>query len=163
MFEKKEIDLKFESVNLNELINEVVSSMRLQIEKHHATVDVKAEGDLNLHGDRLHLLSVIFNLLDNALKYSSGNSKIEMEIKEKDNFVELIVKDNGIGIPQEYKDRIFEKFFRVPAGDTHNAKGYGLGLSYVAHVVEKHNGTVSVESKAGSGTTFTINLPKQNT
>ena len=163
MFEKKEIDLKSETVNLQELVNEVVSSMRLQIEKHHAKVDVKADGDLIIQGDRLHLLSVIYNLLDNAIKYSNGSPVIEFDLKEKNNFVELTVKDNGIGIPQEYKDRIFEKFFRVPAGDTHNAKGYGLGLSYVAHVVEKHNGTVSVESKAGTGTTFTINLPKQIT
>lgn len=162
MFEKKEIDLKPETVNMQELVHEVASSMRLQIEKFHAKVDVKAEGDLSLQGDKLHLLSVIYNLLDNALKYSNGNLLVEIDLKEKNNFVEMVVKDNGIGIPQEYQDRIFEKFFRVPAGDTHNAKGYGLGLSYVAHIVEKHNGTVSVESKPGAGTKFIINLPKQN-
>ena len=88
MFEKKEIDLKSETVNLQELVNEVVSSMRLQIEKHHAKVDVKADGDLIIQGDRLHLLSVIYNLLDNAIKYSNGSPVIEFDLKEKNNFVE---------------------------------------------------------------------------
>jgi len=74
----------------------------------------------------------------------------------------LQVSDNGIGIAPEYKNKIFEKFFRIPTGNTHNAKGYGLGLSYVAHVVQKHNGKISVESTRGAGTTITISIPKSN-
>ena len=81
-------------------------------------------------------------------------------MKEKGNDVELSIADNGIGIDPAYKDKVFEKFFRVPAGDTHNTKGYGLGLSYVAHVVRKHNGTIEVESKPGLGSKFIIVLPK---
>jgi len=109
----------------------------------------------------LHLLSVVFNLLDNALKYSKGDPSIQVDLKEKNNNVEMSITDNGIGIPQEYKNKLFEKFFRVPSGDTHNAKGYGLGLSYVAHVIEKHKGTVSVDSQPGIGSKFVITLPKQ--
>lgn len=81
-------------------------------------------------------------------------------MKEKGNDVELSIADNGIGIDPTYKDKVFEKFFRVPAGDTHNTKGYGLGLSYVAHVVRKHKGTIEVESKPGLGSKFIIVLPK---
>lgn len=161
MFEKKEIDLKFEMMNLKEVVDEVVSSMRLQLEKYHAAVSVTNEGDLNLQGDRLHLLSVVFNLLDNALKYSKNNPSIHVDLKEADQHVVLSVTDNGIGIPTEYKDKLFEKFFRVPTGDTHNAKGYGLGLSYVAHVVQQHKGTIAVESQPGIGSKFIITLPKQ--
>ena len=161
MFEKKEIELKYELLDLKGVVDEVVSSMRLQIEKHHATVSVNAEGDTNLQGDRLHLLSVVFNLLDNALKYGNGNIAVKFELKGTGNEVELSVADNGIGISQEYKDKVFEKFFRVPLGNTHNTKGYGLGLSYVSHVVRRHKGKIEVESQPGLGSKFIITLPKQ--
>ena len=160
MFEKKEIELKYELLDLKGVVDEVVSSMRLQIEKHHATVSVNADGDTTLQGDRLHLLSVVFNLLDNALKYGNGNTAIKFELKEKGKEVELSVADNGIGISPEYKDRIFEKFFRVPLGNTHNTKGYGLGLSYASHVVQRHKGKIEVESQPGLGSKFIITLPK---
>jgi len=160
MFEKKEIELKYEFLDLKSVVDEVVSSMRLQIEKHHATVSINIEGDTHLQGDRLHLLSVVFNLLDNALKYGNGNTAIKFDMKEKENEIELSVADNGIGISQEYKDKVFEKFFRVPLGNTHNTKGYGLGLSYVAHVVQRHKGKIEVESQPGLGSKFIITLPK---
>jgi two-component system, OmpR family, phosphate regulon sensor histidine kinase PhoR len=161
MFEKKEIELKYEPLDLKDVVNEVVTSMRLQIEKHHANVSVNVEGDTSLQGDRLHLLSVVFNLLDNALKYGNGSIAIKFDLKEKRNEVELTVADNGIGISPEYKDKVFEKFFRVPLGNTHNTKGYGLGLSYVAHVIQKHKGSIQVESQTGLGSKFIISLPKQ--
>jgi two-component system, OmpR family, phosphate regulon sensor histidine kinase PhoR len=160
MFEKKEIELKYELLDLKGVVDEVVSSMRLQIEKHHATVSINTEGDTTLQGDRLHLLSVVFNLLDNALKYGNGNTAIKFDLKEKGNEVELSVADNGIGISPEYKDKVFEKFFRVPLGNTHNTKGYGLGLSYVSHVVQRHKGKIEVESQPGLGSKFIITLPK---
>ena len=160
MFEKKEIELKYETLDLKGVVNEVVSSMRLQIEKHHANVSINEEGDTTLQGDRLHLLSVVFNLLDNALKYGNENIAIRFDLREKGNEVELSVADNGIGISPEYKDKVFEKFFRVPLGNTHNTKGYGLGLSYAAHVVKKHNGKIEVESQPGIGSKFIITLPK---
>jgi two-component system, OmpR family, phosphate regulon sensor histidine kinase PhoR len=163
MFEKKEVELKYELINLKDVVDEVMSSMRLQVEKYRANVSLNVEGDCTLQADRLHLLSVVFNLLDNALKYGSENPVIRINLEEKENNIVLQVSDNGIGIPATYKDKIFDKFFRIPHGDTHNAKGYGLGLSYVAHVVKKHKGSIAVESETGKGTTFIITLPKQNT
>jgi len=162
MFDKREIDFKYESVDLRSVVNEVVTSMRLQIEKYHAEVSVSENGNTYLQADRLHLLSVVFNLLDNALKYSNGTPVIQIGLIGNDNTVELTVADNGPGIAPEYKNKIFEKFFRVPTGDTHNAKGYGLGLSYVARVVEKHQGHIFVDSRAGGGTKFTITLPRNS-
>jgi two-component system phosphate regulon sensor histidine kinase PhoR len=161
MFEKKEMDMRYEAVNLKDIVNEVVESMRLQVEKYRATITTAYDGDTTLVGDRLHLLSVVFNLLDNALKYSKEDPAIRISLEENEGTVKLIITDNGIGIAEEYKDKIFEKFFRVPHGNTHNAKGYGLGLSYVSGVVEKHRGSISVESKPGAGTSFIITLPKQ--
>ncbi len=163
MFENQGIELKYESLNLRGIVTEVVESLKLQLEKYKATVNVKYEGDTEMQGDRLHLLSVVFNLLDNALKYRKTDTemKIEVEMKGTENNVQLIITDNGIGISPEYQEKIFEKFFRVPHGDTHNAKGYGLGLSYVAQVIKKHRGAITIQSASGEGTGFTITLPKK--
>lgn len=160
MFENKAIELKPEMLDLKSIVDDVAASMRLQLEKYKAQISIESQGDLTLKGDKLHLTSVVFNLLDNALKYSKAYPSIRIEMKEVDNMVQLEMIDNGIGIAPEYKDRIFEKFFRVPAGDTHNAKGYGLGLSYVAHVIQKHHGTIEVESQPGIGSRFIVKLPK---
>jgi two-component system phosphate regulon sensor histidine kinase PhoR len=163
MFENQGIELKYETINLRGLVTEVVESLKLQLEKYKAMVHVDYQGETELRGDRLHLLSVVFNLLDNALKYRSAERQpeINVTINGTADTVQLIVRDNGIGIAPEFQKKIFEKFFRVPHGDTHNAKGYGLGLSYVAQVVRKHKGTIDVQSAAAEGTTFIINLPKQ--
>ena len=160
MFENKAIELKPEPVDLKTIVDDVSTSMRLQLEKYKAQLSVESEGDTTLRGDKLHLTSVIFNLLDNALKYSKSYPSIRIEIKDPSENVELTIIDNGIGIAPEYRQRIFEKFFRIPSGDTHNAKGYGLGLSYVAHVVQKHNGSIEVDSQPGIGSRFTVKLPK---
>ena len=161
MFEKKEVDLKYEPLDMENLIEEVTSSMRLQFEKHKADVSIETEGNTHLEGDRLHLVSVLYNLLDNALKYSPNNPQICIKAMCGNNKIKLSVADNGIGIPDEYKEKVFEKFFRVPTGNLHNAKGYGLGLSYVAQVVQKHKGNIRVESVQNRGSKFIINLPKQ--
>lgn len=160
MFEKKEIDLRYERLDMKEMVHEVASSLRLQFEKQHAAVHIKEAGDTKLEGDRLHLVSVIYNLLDNALKYSTEKPKIDIEIMGSSENTTLTISDFGIGIPQEYQNRIFEKFFRVPTGNLHNAKGYGLGLSYVAHVIKRHQGHIRVESAEGRGSRFIIELPK---
>ncbi len=161
MFEKKEIELKYESLDMKEMVKEVTSSMRLQFEKHQATVNINADDDTVMQGDRLHLVSVIFNLLDNALKYSSSQPVINIDIRKQQNRMVLSIADSGIGIPAEYHQKVFEKFFRVPTGNLHNAKGYGLGLSYVAHVISRHKGSIRVESVEGDGSKFIVNLPLQ--
>jgi two-component system phosphate regulon sensor histidine kinase PhoR len=160
MFEKKEIDLKYERMNLTDVVNEVVGSMKLQLEKRTAEVNLQQHGDLTMEADRLHLQSVVFNLLDNAIKYSNGSLKIDIVLEEKNDMIIMSVADNGIGIASQYIDKVFEKFFRIPHGDTHDAQGYGLGLSYAAHVIRKHKGSIRVDSEKGKGSRFIIELPK---
>ncbi|MES1216404.1 MAG: HAMP domain-containing sensor histidine kinase [Bacteroidota bacterium] len=163
MFENKEVELKKETFDVRDLVNEVLNIMKLQFEKHRAAVSVKTEGDnFIIEADRLHIISVLYNLLDNALKYGSDNPVIEVQLTElpKD-IIELKVSDNGIGIPKEYQPKIFDKFFRVPMGNQHNIKGYGLGLSYVSEIVRQHMGYIAVNSELGKGTTFTIKLPRK--
>lgn len=160
MFENKDIELQKSHFNLKELVEEVMHSMRLQFQKNKATISFKTAGEpFIIHADRLHITSVIYNLLDNALKYGGDKPEIKVELAATPQEFKLRVEDNGIGISPEYANKVFEKFFRVPSGDHHNIKGYGLGLSYAAHVVQQHGGTISVESQAGKGSAFTIKLP----
>lgn len=160
MFEKHQVELKEETIDLAVLVKEVVNSMKLQFEKYKAQVNLQLTGyHFEVEGDRLHITSVLFNLLDNALKYSRENPSIHIELKDDNDRILLHVTDNGIGIAPEYHRKIFDKFFRVPAGNTHNVKGYGLGLSYVAYVIQRHSGSIDVESKPGIGSRFIIKLP----
>jgi two-component system phosphate regulon sensor histidine kinase PhoR len=163
MFEKHEVELTRQTFDIKQLVNEVMNSMRLQFEKHHAVVELHTTGeDFNLTADRMHITSVVYNLLDNALKYSSADPRVEIDINATGKHIILKVTDNGVGIPAAYKDKVFEKFFRVPHGDKHNAKGYGLGLSYVSHIITQHQGTIEVQSEEHKGTTFIIQLPKEH-
>ena len=164
MFEKKEIELKQEWFDIRALADEIVASMRLQFEKYQAKVSVESPvAPMNVYADKMHMTSVLYNLLDNALKYSKENPSIQVKLAEEPGYWTLIVTDNGTGIPAEYKDKVFDKFFRVPTGDKHNVKGYGLGLSYVAHVVQRHNGNISIESQPGIGSEFIVKIPVQTT
>jgi len=161
MLESRKIELKKEAFDIRELVEEVVNIMKLQFEKYHAQVNAKTLGELFIiEADRLHITSVIYNLLDNALKYSKENPVINIELLSLPNdIIELKITDKGIGIPKEYQSKVFDKFFRVPSGNTHNVKGYGLGLSYVREIVAAHMGYISVESEPGEGSTFIVKLP----
>jgi len=160
LFGEEEMELKLEKVDLKQLINEILNSMKLQFEKFTATIQFTVEGQsFMVNADRIHLTSVIYNLLDNALKYGSLQPSIAVDLALQNDKLQLKVKDNGIGIPAEFKDKIFEKFFRVPTGDQHDIKGHGLGLNYVANVIRRHHGNIAVESEPGKGSIFTIKLP----
>jgi len=160
MFEKDEISLQKESFDLLDLITEVMTSMKLQFENQHAVTSLASSGDnFVIDADRVHITSVIYNLLDNALKYTKADPRIDVELIRKDEYFELRVKDNGIGISAENQRKVFDQFFRVPTGDRHNVKGYGLGLSYINHIVKQHHGLIEVESAPGKGSTFIVKLP----
>jgi two-component system, OmpR family, phosphate regulon sensor histidine kinase PhoR len=163
-FEEQGLMLNKEAVNLYELVNQVLGSMKLQFDKHQSSVSLSYLGEKEdrefFSADKIHLTNVVYNLLDNALKYSHKNPKIGVEITENEQEITLSVSDNGMGIAPEYQDKIFEKFFRVPTGDTHDVKGHGLGLNYVASVVKQHGGKIEVESELGKGSRFIVTLPK---
>jgi two-component system phosphate regulon sensor histidine kinase PhoR len=160
MFENREIALNKEQFDIRDLARSVMVSMKLQFEKQQASTTLKATGtNFIITADKLHMTSVLYNLLDNALKYSSKDPDILIHIIDHKNFLEIRVTDNGIGIAKEYKNRIFEKFFRVPSGNRHNIKGYGLGLSYVSHILQRHMGFIEVESELHKGSTFSVKMP----
>ena len=160
MFEKREIELNKEHFDMKELIQEVLDTMRLQFEKNNAAVNFNTAGnDFIINADKLHITSVIYNLLDNALKYCNDDPVIKVQLSAQQTNIELTVNDNGIGIAPEYQPKIFDKFFRVPTGNKHVVKGYGLGLSYVSHIIAQHHGIIHVESEINKGSTFTIKIP----
>lgn len=161
MFEKKDMELEKEPVDLKQLVEETLRSMHLQFEQVQMKLSFETKGEsFSIMADRLHITSVVYNLLDNALKYSAENPEITVLLSDMGNTIILSVADNGIGIPAGYTNKVFDKFFRVPHGNVHNIKGYGLGLSYVAQVIKGHGGNIKVESTEGKGSTFTISLPK---
>jgi two-component system, OmpR family, phosphate regulon sensor histidine kinase PhoR len=162
MFENSKVELKREQVDLVTLMHEVMASMRLQFDKTGATVGLHLQGvDFTITADRLHLLSVVYNLFDNAIKYCKVEPRLDVYLTAQADAIDLRFVDNGIGIPAGYQDKVFDKFFRVPTGDIHDVKGYGLGLSYVAHIVREHGGKISLQSVEGKGSTFIIQLPRK--
>jgi two-component system phosphate regulon sensor histidine kinase PhoR len=163
IFEDRGVDFISEPVDLQKLTQQVIASLQLVSEKQKGSISFEKEGtDFILNGGEIHLTNVIYNLLDNALKYSPVNPSILLKLKDVGNQIIVSVKDQGLGIAGEFQKKIFEKFFRVPSGDVHNIKGYGLGLSYVDSVIKSHGGKIEVESEEGKGSTFTITLPKGN-
>lgn len=162
LFDEHGIIVEFEKVDLDNTLDQALRSLKLVFEKRGASVDVNKTGDdFILEGSQIHLTNVIHNLIDNALKYSPSQPDINLHLQDLGDLVSLIIADKGIGIPEEYHRKIFEKFFRMPTGDIHNVKGYGLGLSYVDSVIQSHYGKITVSSKPGEGSTFRIILPKK--
>lgn len=162
LFEHAGLVLEPRTTDLKTLTEKVLHSMKLQLEKHKARLHFQAEGnDFQLVGDETHLMHVVYNLLDNALKYSDDTPEISLMLSGHEGQpLILSVQDKGIGIPENYQEKIFQKFFRVPTGNVHNTKGYGLGLNYVASVVKSHGGHIRLESTQGQGSTFAITLPR---
>ena len=160
MLEKDAIKMDATTIDLHQLVEKVILTMKVQFEKWNATLNITTVGEnFSILADRLHMTSVIYNLLENAIKYSDGKPEIDIRLTEMDNSVRLDISDKGIGIPKAYQDKIFEPFFRVPHQDRHDAKGHGLGLSYVAQIIKLHHGTITISNAAVKGTVFTIDLP----
>lgn len=161
MFESDKIVLNKEWFNLKQLIDDILDSIKIQFDKKNTIIEFYSSlGELFIEADKLHISSVLYNLLDNALKYSGNNAVVQLDLSmPTNNLVELRITDNGIGIAKQFQHKIFDKFFRVPTGDVHNVKGYGLGLSYVNHIIRQHNGSIIVKSELGKGSEFTVLLP----
>ena len=162
LFDERGVTLDLAPVNIDETVGAILHSMKLVVEKAGAALTFEKKGDdFTVTGSAIHLTNVIYNLIDNALKYSLEKPEINVILSDLGSSISLAVNDKGLGIPPEFQSRIFERFFRMPTGDVHNIKGYGLGLSYVDQVVRRHGGTISVTSAPGKGSTFTVILPKR--
>jgi signal transduction histidine kinase len=160
IFEKGNMGLKIRRMDVHELMNNVVRNFIIQVKNKNGQIIKNFDAEYSIvNVDEVHFANVLLNLLDNAIKYSKGEPYISVSTENKKNNIIIIVEDKGIGISKENQKRIFEKFYRVPTGNVHNVKGFGLGLSYVKKVVEEHGGKISIESEPNVGTTFEIIIP----
>jgi len=162
LFDKEEIALNKEKLNFHDLIQDAAGKNAIALGSSPGSIEFKLEGsDPGLFVDRLHFTNVIINLIDNAIKYNRNTPRVILSTKNLNRYLELRVTDNGIGIAPEHLRSVFHKFFRVPTGNVHDVKGFGLGLNYVKLMVECHGGKISIESKPGQGSVFIILLPTQ--
>ena len=162
MFERQKATLKMKEVDANELINGVINIFRLKVEKYNGTLDAELNAeDPIVYVDEMHFTNVIFNLLDNAVKYKKpeGDLKLKVRTWNESGKLHISIEDNGIGIKKENLKKIFDKFYRVHTGNLHDVKGFGLGLAYVKKIITDHKGTIRAESELNVGTRFIIVLP----
>lgn len=159
---KKDFKLKFEPTQLKELIDKIIEQQTIKSSKPFQTeLEIKPD-TICLDADRTHLYNVISNIIDNAIKYSGDNPVIRISATGTEDHIQIRITDNGIGINKENLPHIFDKFYRIPNEKGSPVKGYGIGLFYVRTMVQKHNGTIKVESIPGKGSSFTIILPQKH-
>lgn len=155
--DKGDLKLDFKTVEVNDLISAIADSMQLQFQKKGAKINLNLEATNDLiTGDEHHLSNVIFNLIDNALKYSKADPEISISTLNTGKKLVIKVADNGIGMSKDHLSKIFEQFYRIPTGNLHDVKGFGLGLSYVHDIVSRHHGEIRVKSEKDKGSEFEI-------
>ncbi len=158
--DRKDFEFNWESIDVHELIQDAIEGIKLQVAKKKGEIETCFQASNSMvTTDKNHCTNLIFNLLDNAIKYSDGPPEISVSTENKNNGVSISVVDNGIGMSKSVQAKIFDKFYRQSGGNVHNVKGFGLGLSYVKAVLEANRGNISVQSEPGKGSKFVVFLP----
>jgi two-component system phosphate regulon sensor histidine kinase PhoR len=157
--EKGQLKLNKETIILQELIHDVAQNAALRIQNSGGNIELDLTSELiTINADKMHVTNLISNLVDNAIKYSESKPQVHIKLSLENKKVLLSVKDSGIGIKKEHLNKIFDKLFRVPTGNLHNVKGFGLGLSYVKAIADLHGWSINVKSKFGEGSEFTLTI-----
>jgi len=161
--EREEIKLQLKKLDVHVVIQKISENATLQLEDANATLTytLNAENSI-IYADEVHFSNIIFNLIDNAIKYSKENPTVHIETNNIGNSFQLKISDNGIGMSKETQNHIFEKFYRAHTGNLHNVKGFGLGLTYVKKIVDAHGGKIHVDSEIDKGTTFTLSFTNKS-
>lgn len=164
LFERQKAAFKLKEVDANDLVISVANTFVLKVEKYDGSLDIDLQAtDSSIYVDEMHITNVLFNLMDNAVKYRRPEVPLTLMVRtwnDNNGKLQISVEDNGIGIKKEYLKKVFDRFFRVPTGNVHDVKGFGLGLAYVRKIIEDHKGTIRAEMGPGNvGTKFIITLP----
>jgi two-component system phosphate regulon sensor histidine kinase PhoR len=158
--ERDSIELNLETLDVAELLQSICPSLELKVQEKQGQLHLDlAATRTKVRADRLHLTNIVHNLVDNAVKYTRGRPEIRIALRDEGQDLSLSVGDNGIGIPREFQKRVFDKFYRVPTGNVHNVKGFGLGLFYVKKMCQEHRWKLHLESEPGKGTSISIRMP----
>jgi two-component system phosphate regulon sensor histidine kinase PhoR len=159
--DQKKVEMDTDEVDMHDAIKKTVSGFEIILNANEGaiTTNLKAQNYL-VKGDKVHLTNVLFNLLDNAVKYAQSKPEIDISTEDHKNGIYIRVRDNGIGMTREQQKHVFEKFYRVPTGDVHDVKGFGIGLNYVRRILRQHGGKIELKSQLKSGSTFRVYLPK---
>ncbi|MDX1630095.1 MAG: HAMP domain-containing sensor histidine kinase [Fulvivirga sp.] len=154
---REDIALTKEDVAMHDLIQEVVNGLNIPVKEKGGKISLNLEADKDtIKGDYLHLSNMLYNLIDNAIKYNKNKPVVIISTQNDQDRIVVTVEDNGIGIPDEFKNKIFDQFYRVPTGNVHDVKGFGLGLNYVNLVVKAHGGSIRLESAPNAGSRFIL-------
>ena len=163
LFERQKATLKLKEVDANDLLVSIVNTFALKVAKFGGAIDIELDAEASsIYADEMHITNVLFNLLDNALKYRRKDVELQLMARTKNdnNKLYISIEDNGIGIKKEHLKKIFDRFYRVPTGNIHDVKGFGLGLAYVRKIIEDHGGAIRAEQQEKfTGTKFIITLP----
>jgi two-component system phosphate regulon sensor histidine kinase PhoR len=158
--ETGDFKLKKDKIDIHQVIDNVINTIGIHVEvKDGRIIKNYKAAKPEIYADKMHFTSVILNLIDNANKYSPRKPEIKITTENVDDGVLIAIQDNGIGISKENQKKIFDKLYRVPTGNIHNVKGFGLGLSYVKAIIDRHNGRVTLDSELKKGSTFMVYLP----
>lgn len=158
--DKNELRLDLKVVNIHELIQRLAESVGMRITGKTGKLNVELNAaNAEILADEFHLTNTVYNVLDNAEKYSKDHPEISISTRNEKEGLLITIKDAGIGIKEDFQKYVFDKFFRVPTGNIHNVKGFGLGLSYVKTIIEAHKGTITLQSELNRGSQFDIYLP----
>jgi two-component system, OmpR family, phosphate regulon sensor histidine kinase PhoR len=155
--EKGELRINEERISLNNVIGDLIQKAKFRISGSGGEIELELpEEEIFVQGDQMHIANLISNLIDNAIKYSESAPKIVVKLSREGKQTKISVSDNGIGIKKEHLNKIFDKLYRIPTGNVHNVKGFGLGLSYVKAIAELHGWNIQVKSRFGVGSEFII-------
>jgi two-component system phosphate regulon sensor histidine kinase PhoR len=161
-FDHKALNLDLKIVNVHHLLQRLTASIGVHIKETAGVLNIDlSASNPNILADEFHLANTVYNLLDNAAKFCKDHPEISISTRNEKEGLLITIRDAGIGISKEFQKQVFDRFFRVPSGDVHNVKGFGLGLSYVKTIVEAHKGSISLHSEPNHGSRFDIYLPTE--